>query len=330
MFDLVTFGEAMLRLSPPHFQRLEQTTSFDAYIGGAELNVAATATRLGLSTTYITRLPRNPLGRMVRNKTREQGIDTSYIIWSDEDRLGIYFLEFGALPRPSTVFYDRANSAVSKIQPGMVDWANLFSEARAFHLTGITPALSSSAAETTREALSQARKANLLVSFDLNYRARLWSTEQAKNTLTPLMEYIDILFTTEEDTARVFQLEGKDYKEVALKLAEHFNFKVVAITLRENISVWRNYWTAIVYHQGKFYEDRKYDVEIVDRLGAGDSFVGGFLYGYLTNKEDIERALKYGTAVSALKHSNPGDLNWFAPEEVEKLIASGASIRITR
>lgn len=330
MFDLVTFGEAMLRLSPPHFQRLEQTTSFDAYIGGAELNVAATATRLGLSTTYITCLPRNPLGRMVRNKTREQGIDTSYIIWSDEDRLGIYFLEFGALPRPSTVFYDRANSAVSKIQPDMVDWANLFSEARAFHLTGITPALSSSAAETTREALSQAQKANLLVSFDLNYRARLWSTEQAKNTLTPLMEYIDILFTTEEDTARVFQLEGKDYKEVALKLAEHFNFKVVAITLRENISVWRNYWTAIVYHQGKFYEDRKYDVEIVDRLGAGDSFVGGFLYGYLTNKEDIERALKYGTAVSALKHSNPGDLNWFAPEEVEKLIASGASIRITR
>lgn len=330
MFDLVTFGEAMLRLSPPHFQRLEQTTSFDAYIGGAELNVAATATRLGLSTTYITRLPRNPLGRMVRNKTREQGIDTSYIIWSDEDRLGIYFLEFGALPRPNAVFYDRANSAVSKIQPGMVDWANLFSEARAFHLTGITPALSSSAAETTREALSQAQKANLLVSFDLNYRARLWSTEQAKNTLTPLMEYIDILFTTEEDTARVFQLEGKDYKEVALKLAEHFNFKVVAITLRENISVWRNYWTAIVYHQGKFYEDRKYDVEIVDRLGAGDSFVGGFLYGYLTNKEDIERALKYGTAVSALKHSNPGDLNWFAPEEVEKLIAGGASIRITR
>jgi len=330
MFDLVTFGEAMLRLSPPHFQRLEQTTSFDAYIGGAELNVAATATRLGLSTTYITCLPRNPLGRMVQNKTREQGIDTSYIIWSDEDRLGIYFLEFGALPRPSTVFYDRANSAVSKIQPGMVDWAKLFSEARAFHLTGITPALSSSAAETTREALSQARKANLLVSFDLNYRARLWSTEQAKNTLTPLMEYIDILFTTEEDTARVFQLEGKDYKEVALKLAEHFNFKVVAITLRENISVWRNYWTAIVYHQGKFYEDRKYDVEIVDRLGAGDSFVGGFLYSYLTNKEDIERALKYGTAVSALKHSNPGDLNWFAPEEVEKLIAGGASIRITR
>ena len=330
MFDLVTFGEAMLRLSPPHFQRLEQATSFDAYIGGAELNVAATATRLGLSTTYITCLPRNPLGRMVRNKTREQGIDTSYIIWSDEDRLGIYFLEFGALPRPSTVFYDRANSAVSKIQPGMVDWAKLFSEARAFHLTGITPALSSSAAETTREALSQARKANLLVSFDLNYRARLWSTEQAKNTLTPLMEYIDILFTTEEDTARVFQIEGKDYKEVALKLAEHFNFKVVAITLRENISVWRNYWTAIVYHQGKFYEDRKYDVEIVDRLGAGDSFVGGFLYSYLNNKEDIERALKYGTAVSALKHSNPGDLNWFAPEEVEKLVAGGASIRITR
>ncbi len=330
MFDLVAFGEALLRLSPPHFQRLEQTTSFEAYVGGAELNVAATATRLGLSTTFVTCLPRNPLGRMVRNKAREQGIDTSYIIWSDEDRLGIYLVEFGALPRSSAVFYDRANSAISKIQPGMIDWVKLFSKARAFHVTGITPALSSSTAEATQEALIEARKANLLVSFDLNYRARLWSAEQARNTLSPLMEYIDILITTEEDTARVFQLEGKDYKEVALKLAQHFNFKVVAITVRENVTVWRNNWTAIAYHQGKFYEDRKYDIEIVDRLGAGDSFAGGFLYAYLTNNEDIEWALKYGTAVSALKHSNPGDFNWFAPEEVEKLIAGAGSIRISR
>ena len=330
MFDLVTFGEAMVRLSPPHFLRLEQTTSLDVNIGGAELNAAVAAARLGLSATYVTRLPANPLGRLLQNKAREQGVDTSYIAWSDEDRLGVYFVEFGALPRPSAVLYDRANSAISKIQPGMVEWANLFSQAKAFHVTGITPALSSSAAETTREALSEARQANLLVSFDLNYRARLWSAEQAKNTLTPLMEYVDILFTTEEDTARVFQLKGKDYKEVALKLAERFHFKIVAITIRENITVWRNYWTAIAYHQGKFYEDRKYDVEIVDRVGAGDSFVGGFLYAYLTDSKDIERALKYGVALSALKHSSPGDFNWSTLEEVEKLIAGGGTLRISR
>lgn len=329
MFDLVTFGETMLRLSPPHFQRLEQAVSLEINIGGAELNVATTTARLGLSACYVTRLPNNPLGRMVQNKAREHGIDTSHIVWSDEDRLGVYFLEFGALPRASALVYDRANSAISKIKPGMIDWGDLFSRAKAFHTTGITPALSATAAETTKEALSQARSAGLLVSFDLNYRARLWSEEQAKNILTPLMQYVDILITTEEDTARVFKLEGRDYKEVAQKLARSFGFKVVAITLRENISVWRNNWTAIACEGGKFYQDRTYELEIVDRLGAGDSFSGGFLYGYLTTKGDVERALKYGVAVSALKHSNPGDINWCTLDEVEKLIGGG-SLRISR
>ena len=330
MFDMVGFGEVMLRLAPPHYQRLEQATSLDISIGGAELNVAVALSRLGLKTAYVTRLPRNPLGRMMQNGTRQQGVDTSHIVWSDEDRLGVYFVEFGALPRPSGVLYDRVNSAISRIQPGMVDWAGLFAQARAFHVTGITPALSSSAAETTREALIQARKANLTVSFDLNYRARLWKPEQAMKTLTPLMEYVDILCTTEEDTAIVFQIKGKDYKEVAQKLAERFNFKVVAITLRENVTVWRNNWTAIAYHQGKFYEDRTYDVEIVDRVGAGDSFVGGFMYSYLNDDKDIQRALQYGVAFSALKHSSPTDFNWSTLEEVEKLIAGGGSLRISR
>ena len=330
MFDMVGFGEVMLRLSPPHYQRLEQATSLEAYLGGAELNAVIAAARLGLNAAYVTRLPRNPLGRMMRNKARELGIDTSYIAWSDEDRLGVYYVEFGALPRPSTVLYDRVSSAVSKIQPGMIDWAGLFAQARAFHVTGITPALSGSTAETTLEALKQARKANLTVSFDLNYRARLWKPEQAMKTLTPLMEYVDILFTTEEDTAIVFQIKGKDYKEVAQKLAERFNFQVVAVTLRENVTVWRNNWTAIAYHQGKFYEDRTYDLEIIDRVGAGDSFVGGFMYSYLNDNKDIQRALQYGVAFSALKHSSPGDFNWSTLEEVEKLIAGGGSLRISR
>jgi len=330
MFDLIAFGEVQLRLSTPHFQRLEQATSLDVSIGGAELNVLVTAARLGLKTSYVTRLPRNPLGRMATNKAREQGVDTSHILWTDGDRLGVYFLELGALPRTSSILYDRAGSAISKIQPGMADWDSILSQTRAFHVTGITPALSSSALETTTEAMSKAREKGLLVSFDLNYRAKLWTQEQAKAGLTPLMKYVDILITTEEDTARVFQIEGKDWKEVARKLAETFGFKVVAITLRENITVWRNNWTAIALKDGQIYEDQKYDIEVVDRVGSGDAFAAGFLYAYLTRKEDIEVALKYGNAAAVLKHSCPGDLAWFTLEEVERLMVSKGDLRISR
>ena len=329
MFDIVAFGEVQLRLATQNFQRLEQASSLDATIGGAELNVMVTMQRLGLKTSYVTRLPKNPLGRMVQNKAREHGVDTSHVIWSDGDRLGVYFLEFGALPRPSSILYDRANSAISKIQPGMVDWDNIFAQAKAFHVTGITPALSSSCLEATGEAMSKAHEKGLLVSFDLNYRAKLWSQEQAKAGLSPLMKYVDVLVTTEEDTARVFQIEGKDWKEVARKLADTFGCKIVAITLRENITVWRNNWTAIILADGRIYEDQTYEVEVVDRVGSGDAFAGGFLYGYLTGK-GIEASLKYGNAGALLKHSCPGDLAWFTLEEVEKLIAGKGDLRISR
>ena len=329
MFDIVAFGEVQLRLATKNFERLEQATSLDVKIGGAELNVMVTMQRLGLKTSYVTRLPNNPLGRMVQNKAREHGVDTSHVIWSDGDRLGVYFLEFGALPRPSSILYDRANSAISRIQPGMIDWENVFPEARAFHVTGITPALSSSCLAATGEALSKARAKGLLVSFDLNYRAKLWSQEEAKAGLSPLMQYVDVLVTTEEDTKRVFQIEGKDWKDVARKLADTFGFKIVAITLRENITVWRNNWTAIVLADGQIYEDRTYEVEVVDRVGSGDAFAGGFLYGYLTGK-GIEASLKYGNAGAVLKHSCPGDLAWFTLEEVEKLLAGKGDLRISR
>jgi 2-dehydro-3-deoxygluconokinase len=329
MFDIVAFGEVQLRLATQNFQRLEQATSLDATIGGAELNVMVTMQRLGLKTSYVTRLPKNPLGRMAQNKAREHGVDTSHVIWSDGDRLGVYFLEFGALPRPSSILYDRANSAISKIQPGMVDWDSIFAQAKAFHVTGITPALSDSCLEATGEAMRKAHEKGLLVSFDLNYRAKLWSQEQAKAGLSPLMKYVDVLVTTEEDTARVFQIEGKDWKEVARKLADTFGCKIVAITLRENVTVWRNNWTAIILADGQIYEDQTYEVEVVDRVGSGDAFAGGFLYGYLTGK-DIETSLKYGNAGALLKHSCPGDLAWFTLEEVEKLIAGKGDLRISR
>ncbi|OPX33191.1 MAG: hypothetical protein B1H40_00555, partial [Candidatus Latescibacteria bacterium 4484_181] len=230
MYDLVTFGEAMLRLSPPNFRRLEQTTNFDVQIGGAEMNVAVAASRLGLKTAFVTKLPRNPLGKMVENKNREQGVDTQHILWTDEGRVGIYYLEFGASPRASRVVYDRSGSAISTVRPGEIDWKRILGQTRLFHLSGITPALSPTAAETTLEALKTAREVNCLVSVDLNYRAKLWSQQQANKTMTKVMEYTDLLFTTEEDTQRVFGITADTYEEVAATLAERFSLETVAMS----------------------------------------------------------------------------------------------------
>lgn len=328
MYDVVTFGEAMIRLSPPNFQRLEQARSFELQIGGAELNVAVGLARLGMTSTWISKLPKNGLGYLVRNRAREAGVDCSHIVWSYEGRVGIYFVEFGASPRASNVLYDRGNSAISMIKPGEVEWERIFKDSRHFHVSGITPALSPSSAEATFEALKEAKKNGLTVSYDLNYRKKLWDPNQARKTQEPMMEYVDILITTEEDTKIVFGVEEKDYERVAERLARDFNFKIVAITLREDISVWRNNWTAIAYQDGKVLKDKKYEVEIVDRIGAGDSFTAGFLYGFL-KLNDVQNGLRYGNAFAALKHSMPGDFNWSNLEEVEAQLR-GAGIRISR
>ena len=267
---------------------------------------------------------------MVENKIKEQGVDTSHFIRTKEDRVGIYFAEFGALPRLSTVLYDRAGSAISKITPEDVNWEVSLSESKVFHTTGITPALGQSAAEATALALKTAKEKVKLVSFDLNYRARLWSEERAQEALTPMMKYVEILISTEEDAWRVFKVGGEDFKEVARKLSEKFGFKTVVITIRENITVWRNNWAAIAYQDGKFYDDRKYELEVVDRIGSGDSFAAGFLYGYLTGEGDAERGLKYGNAAAALKHTIPGDLNWCTLSEIEELIEGEKGLRIKR
>jgi len=327
MADVVTFGETMVRLSPPDYQRLEQTHLLDVNIGGAEWNVAADLSRLGISTAWVSRLTDNALGRMIRNKAREQGVDTSNIVWTKGDRIGIYFVEFGATPRPSSVLYDRTHSAISQIKPGEIDWEAVLKGAKWFHTSGITPALSPGAAQVTAEALQTAKKVGCRVSYDLNYRARLWTEEEARKCQEPLMEHIDVLLSTEEDTRKVLGITGKDYREVAQKLAEKFKFEVVCITLREDISVLRNRWTAIACAAGKIYDDRTYDVEIVDRVGAGDSYTAGFIYGYLTG--DVEKGVKYGNAYSALKHSIPSDTNWATLQEVENLL-KGGGLRISR
>lgn len=326
-YDLVTFGETMIRLSPPNFRRLEQTDLLEVNVGGAELNVAVAAQRLGLRCAYVTRLTDNPLGRMIANKAREHGVDVSHIVWTKEDRVGLYFVEFGASPRASAVLYDRANSAMAKIKPGEVPWDKVFPQAKAFHTTGITPALSFTAAEATKEAVHKAKDHGLLVSLDLNYRARLWSPEQARRAMTELVQMAAILITTEEDAERVFGVKEDSYEKVAERLGREFGLKAVAVTIRETPSVWRNTWTALAWTPEGIVRGPAFEIEIVDGVGAGDSFAGGFLYGLLT--KDVETGVNFGVALSALKQTNPGDLVWATKEECERLLA-GAGLRIVR
>ncbi|MBL8800106.1 MAG: sugar kinase [Planctomycetia bacterium] len=317
----------MIRMHPPGFARLEQARQFDVQVGGAELNTAVGLSRLGRSTAWVSRLTDNPLGRVIANRARETGVCTDSVVWTDEDRVGVYYLEFGAAPRASSVLYDRKDSAISRIAPGMVPWAKVFAGVRWFHVTGITPALSTSAAEATREALQAARAAGVKTSIDLNYRAKLWSQTDAGRWMSIFMEFCDVLITTEEDTERVFGIQGKDYEDVSAKLTKRFPLKIVAVTLRENPLVWKNTWTAIAYQAGSIFRTRTYEVEIVDRLGAGDSFAAGLIHGLLD--DDLQKGLDYGVAASAIKHSIPGDFAWINRQEVEGLL-KGSGLRISR
>ena len=336
--DLVTFGEAMVRLTPPNFQRLEQAHSFDAYVGGGELNVAVGAARLGVASRWVSRLPENALGRMIANRAREQGVDV-HVEWTPDDRAGLYFAELGAAPRASSVLYDRSGSAMSRIEPGSIDWQTVFAGARWFHVSGITPALSESASAVTAESLVAARKAGLTVSYDLNYRSKLWSAEQARAVQEPLMEHVDVLITTEEDTRVVFgvgaeakdsyeQVDAESYAHVARSLEKKFKLKAVAVTLRENPRVLLNSWSAIVAAGGKIHRAPRYEVEVVDRIGAGDAFSAGLIVSRLENS-GWEDAVRFATAASALKHSIPGDFCLVTRGEVEQLLR-GSSLRVSR
>ena len=336
--DLVTFGEAMVRLTPPAFQRIEQAHSFDAYVGGGELNVAVAASRLGVASRWVSRLPENALGRMIANRAREQGVDV-HVEWTADDRAGLYFAELGAAPRASSVLYDRAASAISRVTPGSIDWPSVFSGARWYHVSGITPALSDAAAKVTAESLVAAKKAGLTVSYDLNYRSKLWSAEKARAVQEPLMQHVDVLITTEEDTRVVFGIgaESKDgyahvdaesNAEVARALEKRFELSAVAITLRENPRVLLNSWSALVAADGKIHSAPRYEVEVVDRIGAGDAFSAGLIVSQLENR-GWDDAVRFATATSALKHSIPGDFCLVTRAEVEQLLR-GTSLRVSR
>jgi 2-dehydro-3-deoxygluconokinase len=244
--------------------------------------------------------------------------------------MGLYFVEYRASPRASGVLYDRGHSAISRIQSDEVDWEKVFEGARWFHTSGITPALSDDAAAATEAALHRAKEMGLTVSYDLNYRAKLWTQDKARAVQEPFMQYVDVLITTEEDTERVFGIQGADYKEVAKLLAERFGLKVVTITLRGTPSVWRNTWSAFAYADNRYIDDVSYEIEIVDRLGGGDNYSAGFIYGYIT--EGVDKAVRLGNAFSALKQTTWSDFNWTTLEEAEKLLQAPttASLRITR
>ncbi len=328
-YDLVTFGETMLRFSPPSYLRLEQATSLDLHVGGSELNAAVAGSRLGLNVAYVSRLTRNPLGRLIENRARTHGVDTTHIVWTDEDRVGAYYVEFGASPRPNSVTYDRSDSAIARMRPGQAHWGAILDGAKLFYTSGITPALSSTAAATTLEAIEAARKHGAKVCVDLNYRARLWTQEQARSVMTEIAQSTDILFATEEDTERVFGITGSNYEDVARKLAKTFDLEIVAITLRKNPSVWKNQWTAIAYETDAdaVYRSPEFDIEVVDRVGSGDSFVGGFLTGYLESGPEL--GVRLGVGMSSLKQTIPGDLCWATREEVDRVL-DGGGLRIVR
>jgi 2-dehydro-3-deoxygluconokinase len=318
-YDVVTFGEVMLRLSPPDNKRFEQTTCFNAHAGGAEMNVAVACARLGLNSAYVTKLGDNSIGHFIRNKAREHDVDTSHILWDPASRCGTYYVEFGAAPRTNRVIYDRQHSAISKCQPGEIPWAEILEGTKLFHTSGITPALSPSCAKSTEEVFKIAKEMGCKVSYDVNYRGKLWTPEEAQKFTEPVSQYIDILITTEEDTKVVYGIEGESYEEVAKKLTDKFGFEIVVITLRETPSVLRNKWSVFAYTDEKIYKSTIHEIEVIDRLGGGDSCSAGFIYGYLIHK-DIQKAVDFGAAFSALKQTLPGDLAFVYKEEVEKLI----------
>jgi 2-dehydro-3-deoxygluconokinase len=341
---VVTFGEVMLRLSPPGYQRFSQARSFDVLYGGGEANVAASLANYGVPVDYVTRLPNNDLADGCIQYLRQYGIGTGKIVRGGE-RLGIYFLEMGTMQRGSKVIYDRAHSSIATIEPGMIDWQTVFADADWFHWTGITPAISAGTAAVCLEAVQAAKSAGLTVSCDLNYRKNLWKWGKKPGEVMPdLVSYCDVAIGNEEDADKVFgirapetdvtagKVEADQYKYVCEKLNERFaNLKTIAITLRGSISASHNTWSGVLWDNGEFYTGSQYDItHIVDRVGGGDSFMGGLIYGLRTYGDDKQKALNFAIAASCLKHSIFGDFNVVTVAEVEKLMGGDASGRVSR
>lgn len=342
MAKVVTMGEIMLRLSTPGYEKFIQADEFDVCYGGGEANVAVSLANYGHEAEFVTKVPANPIGECAVAALRKMNVETKNIARGGE-RLGIYFLETGASMRASNVVYDRAHSSISTATPEDFDFDAIFENADWFHFTGITPAISDSAAELTEIALKAAKKKGIMVSCDLNFRKKLWSSEKAQKIMTNLMQYVDVCIGNEEDAEKVLgfkpgntdvtsgELELAGYEDIFKQMVEKFNFKYVISSLRESYSASDNGWSACIYDRDskEFYHSRKYEVRIVDRVGGGDSFAGGVICGLLDGK-NFKDALEFGVAASALKHTIPGDMNLVSRADVENLVGGDGSGRVQR
>jgi 2-dehydro-3-deoxygluconokinase len=341
---VVTFGEIMMRLSPPGFLRFTQARSFDVQYGGGEANVVVSLANYGVPVEFVSRIPANDLGEACLQFLRQYGIGVNHMARGGE-RLGIYFLEMGAAQRASVVIYDRSNSSIATISRGMVDWNAVFSNADWFHWTGITPAISAGAADVCLEAVQAAHEKGLTVSCDLNYRAKLWKWgKKASEVMPELVRNSDVAVGNEEDAEKVFgikapesdvssgKVESGQYRYVCEEMARRFpSLNTIAITLRGSLSASHNTWSGVLWHQGKFYSGPIFDIEpIVDRVGGGDAFVGGLIYGLRTYGEDRQKALNFAVAASCLKHAIFGDFNQVSAAEVEKIMSGDVSGRVSR
>ena len=346
MSKVITFGEIMLRLATPDYLRFSQSSTLSATFGGGEANVAVSLANYGVDVEFVTRLPKNDIAAACVGELRKYGVGVKNIVYGGE-RLGIYFLETGAVARPSKVVYDRAHSSISTIEKGMIDWEKVFEGADWFHWTGITPAISASAAEVCLEACKAANRLGVTVSCDLNFRKNLWKYgKTAAEVMPALVECCDVILGNEEDAEKVFGIkpEGFDvtatggeveqaaFESVCRQLMQRFpRAKKVIITLRGSINANHNTWGGVLFDGQKLYASPRYDItHIVDRVGGGDSFMGGLIYGLREYKGDDQRALNFAVAASALKHTIYGDFNLVTVAEVENLMKGDGSGRVAR
>ncbi len=340
---VVTFGEIMLRLSTPGHKRFVQSTAFNVTYGGGEANVAVSLANYGLNSVFVSKLPKHEIGQSALNYLRNYGVDVSYIVRGG-DRLGIYFLESGASQRASKVIYDRAYSALTNIHEDEINWDVVFNKTDWFHWTGITPALGKNVKEILFKACKSAKRKGIRISCDLNFRKKLWSEKDAQATMKPLMKYVDVCIANEEDAQKSLGISAGDvdlengrlsqdiYIDIAHSLKSKYQFDTVAITLRESYSASKNGWSAILLDDldcRKVFHSKRYDIQIVDRVGGGDAFAGGLIYGML-NLNNTKDALEFAVAASCLKQTIPGDFNLVSVAEIHKLVQGSGSGRVER
>jgi 2-dehydro-3-deoxygluconokinase len=336
----VFFGELLMRLATQHHERFVQAREFEIGYTGAEANAAVSLANFGTEAYVVSVVPDNELGQACVNYIRQFGVNTDFVLRAGQ-RLGTFYLETGASQRPSKVIYDRAHSSITELKPGMVDWEKVFSRKHWFHWSGTGPALSDSMAATTKEACAAAKRGGLTVSCDLNYRRKLWIPEKARQVMTDLMQYVDVLIGNEEDSAIVLgiaaqgvevakgALDAERYKDVADELHRRFAFKYVATTLRESLSASENIWSCLLYNGQHCFLSRQYRIWVVDRVGGGDAFAGGLIYGLLAGMS-CQECVEFAAAASCLKQSIHGDFNQVTREEVMALVSGGGSGRIQR